>query len=138
MENETQPEQNTDELSGLTTGRLLIMSVVSANIYVFFSFLIIRYWHDGGLMEIFESSFSIWEQLGIGLGAGAVAAAIVFIVIKLPPVAKILSDFTIFKALSKANFSFLITPRSQYLPGRERNYYFAELSSLCSGIHLLP
>lgn len=106
MENETQSEQNTDELSGLTTGRLLIMSVVSANIYVFFSFLIIRYWHDGGLMEIFESTFSIWEQLGIGLGAGAVAAGIVFIVIKLPPVAKILSDFTIFKALSKANFSF--------------------------------
>lgn len=107
MENETQPEQKNNELSGLTTGRLLIMSVVSANIYVFFSFLIIKYWHDGGLGEVFESTFSLWQQLGMGLGAGAVASGIVFIVIKLPPVSNILSDFTIFKALSKANFSFL-------------------------------
>lgn len=106
MENETRPEQTNNELCGLTTGRLLIMSVVSANIYVFFSFLIIRYWHDGGLGEVFEGAFSLWQQLGMGLGAGAVASGIVFIVIRLPPVSKILSDFTIFEALSKANFSF--------------------------------
>lgn len=106
MENETQSDQTSNELSGLTTGRLLIMSVISANIYVFFSFLIIKYWHDGGLEEVFGSTFSLWQQLGIGLGAGAIASGIVFIVIKLPPVSKILSDFTIFEALSKANFSF--------------------------------
>ncbi|MBD3617183.1 MAG: CPBP family intramembrane metalloprotease [Gracilimonas sp.] len=106
MENETRPEQTNNELSGLTTGRLLIMSVVSANIYVFFSFLIIRYWHEGGLNEIFESTFLDWEQVGIGLAAGCGAAGLIFIVINLPPVSKVLSDFTIFEALSKANFSF--------------------------------
>lgn len=106
MENKPQFDQTNNKLSGLTTGRLLIMSVVSANIYVFFSFLIIKYWHGGGLEDVFGSTFSLWQQLGIGSGAGAVAAGIVFIVIKLPAVSNILSDFTIFKALSKANFSF--------------------------------
>lgn len=106
MENETQPDQNHNELSGFTTGKLLIMSVVSANIYVFFSFLIIRFWHDGGVGEVFASTFPLWQQLGIGVAAGCVATAIIYVVINLPPISKILSDFTIFKALSKANFSF--------------------------------
>lgn len=106
MENEAQPNQNPNELSGLTTGRLLIISVVSANIYVFFSFLIIRFWHEGGPGDVFASTFALWQQVGFGVGAGCLATTIIYFVIKHTPVSKVLSDFTIFEALSKANFSF--------------------------------
>lgn len=106
MENETQSDQNHNELSGLTTGRLLIMSVVSANIYVFFSFLIIRYWHDGWLGEVFGSTFSLWQQLGFGIGSGCAASGVIYVIINFSPVSEILSEFSIFEALSKANFSF--------------------------------
>lgn len=106
MENETQPDQAENELSGLTTGKLLILSIVSANVYLFLSLLILKYWHDGWFTDLFTSQFSIISQIGIGLGSGALAAGIVFIAIKLQSISKILSDFAIFEALSKANFSF--------------------------------
>lgn len=124
MENETQPDQKNKKLSGLTTGKLLIMSVVSANIYVFFSFLIIRFWHDGGIEDVIESSFSLWPQLGIGLGIGCVATGIIYIVINLPPVSEILSDFTIFKALSKANFSFFDNAQISFFAGAGEELLF--------------
>jgi membrane protease YdiL (CAAX protease family) len=105
MQKENQPNQNGKEFSGLSTGRLLILSLVSANIYVFFSFLIIKYWHGGGLEDVFASTFSLWQELGIGVVSGCVAAGIIYGVIFWSPVSKILSDFTIFRALSKAKFS---------------------------------
>jgi membrane protease YdiL (CAAX protease family) len=105
MENETQSDQTQNDLSGLTTGKLLIMSVVSANIYLFISLLIIKYWHEGWLVDLFNSNFSVLYQMGFGAGAGVLASAIIYVIINLPPVSNVLSDFSIFKALSKARFS---------------------------------
>ncbi|WP_020403502.1 CPBP family intramembrane glutamic endopeptidase [Gracilimonas tropica] len=91
------------ELSSL---KLLILSLVSANIYVFFSFLIIRYWHEGGIFEVFGSNFSIGQQMGLGTGVGLILAAIIYFVITRTSVKDVLSDFSVFNALSNANFSF--------------------------------
>lgn len=97
------PEENIT--AGMSTGKLLILSLISANVYVFFSFLIIRFWHKGSPADLFNSEFSIWLQLGVGAGTGIIAAAIVYFIIGRSPVSDILSDFTVFNALSKANFS---------------------------------
>lgn len=106
-DNEIQPDQSNsgNDFSNLTTGKLLILSVVSANIYVFFSFLIIRYWHEGDLNDVLESAFTFWNQAGIGVGIGCLAAGIIYGAIKWTPIAEVLSDFSIFEALSKTNFS---------------------------------
>ncbi|MDR9417653.1 CPBP family intramembrane glutamic endopeptidase [Gracilimonas sp.] len=106
-ENEIQPkeDENSNEFPNLTTGKLLILSVVSANIYVFFSFLIIRYWHEGDLSDVLESSFTFWNQAGIGVGIGCLAAGIIYSAIRWTPINDVLSDFSIFEALSKTKFS---------------------------------
>lgn len=90
----------------LSTGRLLIWSIVSANIYMFLSLLIIKYWHDSWIADLFISDFSVWIQIGIGVGTGALAAMVIYFIITRKPVSGILDDFTIFQALSDANFSF--------------------------------
>lgn len=93
-------------IANLTTRKLLILSLVSANVYLFISLIIIHFLHDGGLIDLFNSEINLWMQAGYGLGAGVLASLVVYVVIKLPPVADILSDFFIFEALSKSNFSF--------------------------------
>lgn len=104
--NEADPQHSEEDITaGFTTGKLLILSIVSANIYVFFSFMIIRFWHEGSPGDLFVSEFSILTQLGIGVGAGIIAAAIVYVVIGFRMISDILSDFTIFSALSNAKFS---------------------------------
>lgn len=105
MENETQSDQTQNDLSGLNTGKLLIMSVVSTNIYLFISLLIIKYWHEGWLVDLFNSNFTVLYQIGFGIGAGVIASAIIYTIINLPPVENTLSDFSIFKSLSKTRFS---------------------------------
>lgn len=124
MENETPPDQPNKKLAGLTTGRLLIMSVVSANIYVFFSFLIIRYLHDVGIEEIFGSTFPLWQQLGIGLGAGTVATGIIYLFINFSPISEILSDYGIFEALSNANFSLIDNAQISFFAGAGEELLF--------------
>jgi membrane protease YdiL (CAAX protease family) len=105
MENENQTGQSKNNLFGLTTGKLLIMSVVSANIYLFISILIINYWHDGWLVDLFNSNFTVLNQVGFGVGAGVLASAIIYVIINIPPVSKVISDFSVFKALSEAHLS---------------------------------
>ncbi|MFP8489841.1 CPBP family intramembrane glutamic endopeptidase [Gracilimonas sp. Q87] len=105
MENETQFDQKKNDLSGLTTGKLLIMSVVSANIYLFISLLIIKYLHEGWVVDLFDSNYMVFEQVGFGVGAGLLSSAIIFLIIKIPPVSNVLSDFSVFKALSTVHFS---------------------------------
>lgn len=102
-DNSEQPDEVSLDLS---TGKLLILSVVSANIYVFFSLLIVRYWHEGNFYDLFLSETGLWTQIGIGAGAGIAASLIIYICIQIKPVAEVLSDFMIFEALSKAKFSF--------------------------------
>lgn len=105
--NESHSEQPDDNITtGFSTLKLMIMSLVSANVYVFFSFLIIRYWHDGGVLDLFDSQFSILEQSGIGVCVGLGLAGIVYFVIGRSPVKEIISEFSVFKRLSKAEFSF--------------------------------
>jgi|AntRauTorcE11898_2_1112593.scaffolds.fasta_scaffold14579_3 membrane protease YdiL (CAAX protease family) len=124
MQKEPQSDQRGKIFSGLSTGRLLILSLVSANIYVFISFLIIRYWHKGGLEDVFASTFPFWQQVGIGLVAGSAAAGIIYGIINREPVSKVLSDFTIFKALSKAKFSFFDNAQLSFFAGSGEELLF--------------
>lgn len=122
---EDKPDHPEDDItSGLSTLKLLILSLVSANIYVFFSFLIIRYWHDGGLADVFGSEFSIWMQLGIGAGTGIVLSALVYFVITRTPVSEVLSDFSVFKALSKAQFSIFDNGQLSFFAGAGEELLF--------------
>ncbi|MAO66513.1 MAG: hypothetical protein CL666_16095 [Balneola sp.] len=120
--NPEQPEENIT--SGLSSLKLLILSLVSANIYVFFSFLIIRYWHDGDVFDLFNSSFSVWMQLGIGVGVGIVLAVVVYVVITYTPVSDILSDFSVFNALSEAEFSVLDNGQLSFFAGAGEELLF--------------
>jgi membrane protease YdiL (CAAX protease family) len=96
-----------DEVSlDLSTGRLLILSVVSANVYVFFSLLIVRYWHEGNFYNLFLSETGLWTQIAFGTGAGIGASLIIYLCIQIKSIKEVLSDFMIFEALSKAKFTF--------------------------------
>jgi membrane protease YdiL (CAAX protease family) len=117
-----QPEE--DITSGLSTLKLLILSLVSANIYVFFSFLIIRYWHEGNVSDLFSSPFSLLMQLGVGLGAGLLLAGLVYFVIGKTPVQEVLSDFSVFKALSKAEFSIFDNAQLSFFAGAGEELLF--------------
>lgn len=100
------PEQPEEISLDLSTGKLLILSVVSANVYVFISILIVRYWHEGNFYDLFLSEADFWTQIGFGAGAGIAASLVIYLCIQIKPVAEILSDFMIFEALSKAKFTF--------------------------------
>ena len=68
MNNEAQPERQNNDLSSLTTGKLLIMSVVSANIYLFISLLL----SDFSIFQaLSEARFSLFDKTQISVFAGA-------------------------------------------------------------------
>jgi membrane protease YdiL (CAAX protease family) len=111
-------EQNDEDLtSGLTTGKLLILSIVSANIYLFLSLLILKYWQDGWLPSLFVSDFSLISQIGIGLGAGSLASAVIYFMILHSPISDVISDYSVFKALSKADFSIFDNTQISFFAG---------------------
>lgn len=123
--NETPPNANNPkELPEFSTRKLLILSLVSVNVYVFFSLLIIRFWHDSGLAEVLIGSFSLWIQLGIGLGTGILSAAIIYVVISFTSVSGVLSDYFIFEALSKSEFSFFDKAQISLFAGAGEEFLF--------------
>ena len=122
IENESNQPQ--DKTPNLTTGKLLILSLVSANVYVFISFMIIRFWHETDVFTLFNSSFLIWKQLGIGVGTGLVLAGAVYLIITFTSVSDALDDFTVFKSLSKAKFSFFDNTQLSFFAGAGEEFLF--------------
>jgi len=123
--NESIPEQSDGKKAlSLSTGKLLIWSIVSANIYMFLSLLIIKYWHDGWLTDLFISDFSVWIQIGVGAGAGALTAAVIYFIINRQPISGILDDFTIFQALTEAKFSFFDRAQISFFAGAGEELLF--------------
>lgn len=123
--NETNPKQSDGKKTlSLSTGKLLIWSMVSANIYMFLSLLIIKYWHDSWIADLFISDFSVWIQIGIGVGSGALAAAVIYFIINRKPISGILDDFTIFQALSDAKFTFFEGAQISFFAGAGEELLF--------------
>ena len=122
--NNPQDPATDKEIIEMSTGKLLIMSIVSANVYFFLSIIIIKYWHDGWIVDLFNSQFTVWSQVGVGLGAGIIASAIVYLVINLPPLSTVLSDFSVFRALSKARFSLFDKTQISFFAGTGEELLF--------------
>lgn len=121
---EIQSNETDNKKLGLTTGKLLVLSIVSVNVYLFISLLIIRYWHGGGLTDLFVSGFSIWYQFGIGVGAGCVVSGLIYFIITFTPVSNVLSDYFIFDALSNAGFSFFDNTQLSFFAGAGEELLF--------------
>lgn len=81
------------------------MSLASLVFYLFVATLLFYFFHDGGLIEAFDSEYSILIQLMIGTGAGIVSAGIIALFASNPPMKGALNDFAIFRIISKTEFS---------------------------------
>lgn len=86
------------ELSG---SRLLMLSVVSASIYLVLSLLIYHFIHGVGIREAFGHGLSVNLQFLVGIISGGIAAALIGFMIIREPVAGVLDDFYIVKAISE-------------------------------------
>ncbi|MFH5883294.1 CPBP family intramembrane glutamic endopeptidase [Halalkalibaculum sp. DA3122] len=78
---------------------LLLLSVGSAVVYLLLAWLIFYFFHKTELVSAFEHGFSLSNQLWTGAVAGGAGAAVVTLLIKRPPVAGVLDDFYIVRAL---------------------------------------
>ncbi len=121
---EQNPEQPGEVSLDLSTGKLLILSVVSANVYVFISLLIVRYWHKGNFYDLFIGGAEFWTQTAFGAGTGIAASLVIYLCIQIKPVADILSDFMIFEALSNAKFTFFDRTQLSFFAGAGEEVLF--------------
>jgi uncharacterized protein len=103
----TDGDKNFDDEPGLElTGRqLLNMSAGSLVFYLFIATLLFYFFHDGGLFEVFMHGYSFGIQLLTGIVAGAAAAGIILIFSTRRPVGPVLDDFSIFRIIKKAKFT---------------------------------
>lgn len=102
FEDKIDREKFHDKLSG---SRLLVLSVISASFYLVFSLLIYHFIHEESISTAFAHGFSFNLQFLIGIISGGIAAALVGFVILRQPVAGVLNDFYIVKAISEIRFS---------------------------------
>ena len=91
-----------EDISGL---HLLLLSLMSAAVYLLLTFLIYHFFYDSGIAKAFHHGFSINNQILTGIVSGCIAAGIIGFVVSRPPVSDILHDFYIVEAISKMNFS---------------------------------
>ncbi|SMO61255.1 CPBP family intramembrane glutamic endopeptidase [Gracilimonas mengyeensis] len=105
---EHRTEHSETDYSGdesISSGRLLLLSVVSAFLYISVALGIFYFWRDESFGQIFASGFSLPVQLLVGVIAGGAAAAVIIFIMQRPPVSDVLSDFYIIRVLSQSNFS---------------------------------
>lgn len=97
------PEQEEDffEDDQVSGGSLLLLSLVSAMVYLVLAFLIFRIFHGTGLGAAFKHGYTIYNQLLIGTAAGGAAAAVIAFIISRPPVSGVLKDFYIVRVVSQ-------------------------------------
>jgi len=106
MENEFDDDIEAGMTHGELSGsRLLMLSVVSATVYVVLSLLIYHFIHEKSIFTVFEHRMSFNLQFVTGIISGGIAAALVGFVILRHPVAGVLNDFYIVKAISEIRFN---------------------------------
>lgn len=102
FDEESQRETEGQELSG---SRLLMLSIISAALYLVLALLIYHFIYGESIVKAFSHGMSGSIQFLIGVIAGGLAAAGVGFVIVREPVAGILNDFYIVEAISKIRFN---------------------------------
>ncbi len=89
----------------IASRNLIFMSLISFVIYIVLAVLIFHYFHEEGMAEVFEHGYSFPEQVGFGGLAGCLAAVVIMFISSRPPVAGVLDDFTIFRAIKEIRFT---------------------------------
>ncbi|MCC5914949.1 MAG: CPBP family intramembrane metalloprotease [Balneolaceae bacterium] len=103
---QNQPDSPEDIESLNLSGRdLLGMSLASMVIYLSIATLLFYFFHEQGLFAIFFEGDAWWQQLALGTGAGLGAALVIIYFSSRAPMKGVLNDFTIFRVISKSNFS---------------------------------
>ncbi len=94
-------QPTTDNETQITSGKLLLLSVLSTAVYLLITILIFQFLRDGNLYTAFGHGYTTSIQLFIGIVSGASTAGIIGFIIKHPPVADVLNDFYIIETVSK-------------------------------------
>ena len=81
------------------------MSLLSFLFYLGLSLILIYFFHDGGIREIFKRGYSITVQMAIGISAGFAAALVVMYLSSRSPIADVLDDFALFRVIANTKFS---------------------------------
>jgi uncharacterized protein len=105
MPAEEPPEIENIRTEDLTGKKLLSMSVISFVVYLSVAWLIYWLFMDAHLMIAFEHGMPVLDQMGTGVIAGLAAAGMIMFLSGREPLASVLDDFAIFKAISEIKFS---------------------------------
>lgn len=81
------------------------MSLASLVFYLFVATILFYFFHEGGLVEAFDSEFATWLQLLAGAGAGILSAGVIIFFSSVSPMKDVLDDFAIFRIISRTEFS---------------------------------
>lgn len=98
-------ESDAGSLSELSGQNLLVLSVMSAAVYLLLALLIFHFFHPQSLISVFKHGFTIPAQLATGIGAGILAATIIIWLSGRPPVSRVLFDYYLVREISKTRFT---------------------------------
>lgn len=82
-----------------------MLSLLSAAVYGLLAFLVFYFFRDTGLLSAFEHGCPPLVQLAIGGFTGGVASLVIWLVVIRSPVRKVLDDFHLIQAISRASFT---------------------------------
>lgn len=106
MMNSDDPDQHLPEDNFDMTGReLLGLSLASLVFYLFLATLLFYFFHDEGLFAVFFGGESFPYQLAVGSLCGLAAAGVIIFFCTRSPMKDVLDDYTIFRVISRAEFS---------------------------------
>lgn len=104
-ESETTIDAEKLAVEDLSTKNLLGMSLFSLLFYSTVAFLLIYFFHEDSISELFLRGYSFTTQLIIGIAAGVGASAVILLLSTRSPIKEVLNDFAIFRVIAKADFS---------------------------------
>lgn len=104
MQNRPNEHEDIESLN-LSSRDLLGMSLASMVIYLAIATLLFYFFHEQGLFAIFFEGEAWWLQILTGTGAGIAAALVIIFFSTRQPMMGVLDDFTIFRVISKSNFT---------------------------------
>jgi len=110
--------------SDFSSGQWLGLSLGSAAVYLAFSYLIFYFFHESGLLAVFNPGLPMGGQLAIGSISGVLAAAAVWFIMSRPPVSGVLDDFYIVKMISRTRLTFFDRLQISLLAGAGEELLF--------------
>ncbi|MDR8389644.1 CPBP family intramembrane metalloprotease [Aliifodinibius sp. S!AR15-10] len=115
---------NQQEINSELPGNLLVLSVISALVYVVVGWLIFYFFRDMGVESAFDHGFSVSTQLAIGTGSGIVGAGIISYLMDRPPISGVLDDFYIVRILSNTRLGLFDRTQLSLFAGAGEEFLF--------------